>query len=100
MSGPVEGFPAGPVMQVGVESGEEGRVQGDGARFETVPEPGGGGARDGVVYPAWGDTEAELVVENGLEGGDDLGVLGLGVEKEETEAGLSFLHRRRQCQTR
>lgn len=70
---PVEGFPEGLVVQVPVEAGEEGGVHGDRTGFETVPEPRGGGARDGVVDPAWGDGVAEFVVEDGLEGGDDLG---------------------------
>lgn len=39
-----------------------------------MPEPSRGGARDGVVDPAWGNGVAEFVVEDGLEGGDDLGL--------------------------
>lgn len=42
--GAVKGFPAGWIVQVAVETLEEGCVKGNAAGFETVPETGGGGA--------------------------------------------------------
>jgi len=59
-------------VEVGVEAGEPGGVQGEFAAFETVPKAVGGAAGDAVVYPAWRDVEGEFVVEDCLEGGDDL----------------------------
>lgn len=59
-------------MQVFGETGEPGAVDGDFASLDSVPESVGTGARDTVVYPAWGDVEGEFVVEDCLEGGDYL----------------------------
>ena len=38
-----------------------------------MPKAVGLAAGDAVVYPAWRNVEGEFVVEDGLEGGDDLG---------------------------
>lgn len=73
----VKRFPEGLIVEVFVEAGEEGSVHGDGASLQTVPEAGGSGAGDRVVYPSWGDGVAEFVVEDGLEGGDDLGFVSM-----------------------
>jgi len=69
----VEGGPEGGIVEVGVEAGEPGGVHREFATFETLPEAVGGAAGDAVVYPAWGDVEGKLIVEDCLEGGDNLG---------------------------
>jgi hypothetical protein len=73
-------MPERVVVQIGVEAGEPGRVHGELAAFETLPEAVGGAARDAVVYPAWRDIERKFVVENCLEGGDDLGSVRRGLK--------------------
>ena len=68
----VEGGPEGRVVEVGVEACEPGRIHEEFTPFKALPETVGCAARDAVVYPAWGDVEGEFVVEDCLEGGDDL----------------------------
>ncbi len=65
--------PAGFVAEVRFEGAEEGCVEGDVAALEALPGAVGSGGSDGVVDPVWGDGVGGFVVEDCLEGGDDLG---------------------------
>lgn len=57
-----------------VEGGEPGGVEGDGAALEELPGACCAGAGlDGSVDVAGWDAVFEFVVEDGLEGGEDLG---------------------------
>jgi hypothetical protein len=67
-----EGGPEDGVVQIGVEGVKEVRVEEDFAAFEFLPCSVGFGGGYGGVYPAWGDVKGEFVVEDCLEGGDDL----------------------------
>lgn len=65
-------FPALGIAEVGFEVSEEAIVEEDLAAFELLPGAVGGGGGDAVVDVAEGDILALFVVEDGLEGGDDL----------------------------
>ena len=56
-----------------LELAEEDFVEEDLAALETLPGAVGAGGGDGVVDPVWRNVLALFVVEDGLEGGDDLG---------------------------
>lgn len=68
----VVGPPSGFVGEIGFEVSEEGLVEEDFAAFELLPGAVGGGGGDAVVDVAEGDVLAFFVVEDCLEGGDDL----------------------------
>ena len=64
-----------------MEGGEPGGVEGDGAALEELPGACCAGAGlDGGVDVAGGDAVFEFVVEDGLEGGEDLGRRGVSWE--------------------
>ena len=65
-------FPPLRVGEVGLEVFEEDLVEEDLAAFEALPGAVRGRRADAVVYVAEGDGLAVFVVEDGLEGGDDL----------------------------
>lgn len=60
------------MLQVGFEQTEEFFVEWNRARFDLCPGSCGTGGGDGVVDVAEGDVVGFFVVEDGLEGGDDL----------------------------
>lgn len=59
-------------MEVGVEAAKPGGIHEHFSTLETVPVSIGFGFGYAVVYPPWWDIVREFVVENCLEGGDDL----------------------------
>jgi hypothetical protein len=59
-------------LEVGVESGEPVCVHEHFSPLKSVPETIGFGLADAVVYPAGRDVVAEFVVEDCLEGRNDL----------------------------
>lgn len=65
-------FPALRVTEVGLEVSEEAIVEQDLAAFKFLPGTVGGGGGDAVVDVTEGDVLALFIVEDGLEGGDDL----------------------------
>lgn len=62
------------MLQIGFEQTEEFIVEWNRARFDLCPGSCGTGGGDGVVDVAEGDVVGFFVVEDGLEGGDDLRV--------------------------
>lgn len=62
------------MLQIGFEQTEEFFVEWNRARFDLCPGSCGTGGGDGVVDVAEGDVVGFFVVEDGLEGGDDLRV--------------------------
>lgn len=60
------------MLQIGFEQTEEFFVEWNRARFDLCPGSCGTGGGDGVVDVAEGDVVGFFVVEDGLEGGDDL----------------------------
>lgn len=68
----VECGPEGGVVEVRGKLLEEGGRDGQFAALEFMPGAVGRAAGDGVVYPAWWDGMFEFVVQDCLEGGDDL----------------------------
>lgn len=59
-------------MEILGEAVEEMHVHGELAALESLPVPVGTAFGDAGVDPARGDGVRELVVEDGLEGGEDL----------------------------
>ena len=59
-------------MQVGGEAGEPVFIHEELAALEAVPVAVWFRGADAVVHPSWGDVFGEFVVEDCLEGGDDL----------------------------
>lgn len=64
----MEQIPYRRVCEVGREVDEEGRIHGDFAPLELVPCTIGRGFHNRVVYVAWWDSLAPLVVTNGEHG--------------------------------
>lgn len=62
------------MLQIGFEQTEEFFVEWNRACFDLCPGSCGTGGGDGVVDVAEGDVVGFFVVEDGLEGGDDLRV--------------------------
>lgn len=62
------------MLQIGFEQTEEFFVEWNRTRFDFRPGSCGTGGGDGVVDVAEGDVVGFFVVEDGLEGGDDLRV--------------------------
>lgn len=60
------------MLQIGFEQTEEFFVEWNRTRFDFRPGSCGTGGGDGVVDVAEGDVVGFFVVEDGLEGGDDL----------------------------
>lgn len=60
------------MLQIGFEQTEEFFVEWNRARFDFRPGSCGTGGGDSVVDVAEGDVVGFFVVEDGLEGGDDL----------------------------
>lgn len=60
------------MLQIGFEQTEEFFVEWNRACFDLCPGSCGTGGGDGVVDVAEGDVVGFFVVEDGLEGGDDL----------------------------
>lgn len=60
------------IVEVSAPEREPCVVEGELAALDALPCPVGGLARDGVVDVAWRDGVGDFVVEDGLEGGDDL----------------------------
>jgi hypothetical protein len=72
LGGCVERAPEVGRVEIPCEPGEPLAVHKDFATFETMPVSIGLGFGNAVVYPSWRDAMREFIVEDCLEGGNDL----------------------------